>query len=160
MRKFITALSPDFFAVSSIVLFALSLAMPAFRFSEDEVWFKFSSGNDLWPGFLVLILGWIGVFQGVFAWLSNPLWAIGMLFYAKKRFSRAFQFFVAAFLFALSVYFLKKIAINEGGGEGAIYSMGLGYYTWLASIISILAGSIRNLTRRSSGTPPLRGSAP
>jgi hypothetical protein len=152
MRKIIITSPPGFFAAWSLVLFLLSLFMPGFRFSADEAWFKFSSGNDPYPGLLILILGWTVITQGIVAWLANPLGAIGMLLYLRKRYSIALLFFIAALIFALSAFFLNEIPRPNG----TIYSMGLGYYVWLAAIISILAGTILNLTRRSSGTAQKR----
>jgi len=125
----------------SIACYALSLAMPAFRFSPDEPWIKFSGGNDLWSGLLVLILGWIGIFQGVVAWFANPAWLVAVILLFGSKFKASAVWAVATICLALTSFFLNAIAANEGGGEIHIQTMGCGFYVWLLSFLVLLIGT-------------------
>ena len=125
----------------SIACYVLSLAMPAFRFSPDEPWVKFSGGNDLWSGLVVLMLGWVGIFQGVLAWFANPAWLVAVILLFRSRFKACAAWAFAAICLALTSYFLNAIAADEGGGEIHIQTMGSGFYVWLLSLLVLLIGS-------------------
>jgi hypothetical protein len=54
----------------SCVLFVLSLLNECYFFERPG---EKNSGS----GLLLLLIGWLGVFQGIFAWLTNPLLLVG-----------------------------------------------------------------------------------
>lgn len=122
----------------SVACFLLSLAMPAFRFTPDDPWFKFSSANDYWPGILVLLLGWIGIFEGVIAWLANPLWVMALLQIGTHKYRLSTTTSVMAICCAVSAFFITQVP-NE---KRPFYSLGIGFYVWLVSILILVVVSV------------------
>ena len=78
----------------SVLLFLLSLTQDAYY-----IW----RGNGWGPGFALLLLGWLGVFVGEFAWLANPALVVAWLaLWKRRRQFIALAFAVTSLLLALS----------------------------------------------------------
>jgi hypothetical protein len=115
---------------ASVVLFFLSLALPAIRPAVGGAQF----------GIFAFLLGPIGLFAGHFSWLANPL-----LWLAWRQFNKNEQgvtLFLAAFslLIALSFLLGKTIAVGSSGEYP--YRVLIGYYVWIASIVAALAAPL------------------
>lgn len=97
---------------------------------------------------LALFIGMLGVVFGygfssiaIFTWLANPL----LLFSWIKYNSNIRQSLILAILAAtVSLSFLSchKITANEGGGLTVITDYKLGYWLWLASSVTMVAGNL------------------
>lgn len=103
-----------------MVLFLLSLALPAYHAYEDT------------PGLAAFLLGPIGLFGGHFSWLANPALATAWIMCRKKRYVAALTASVVATLLAAT--FLLQDSIPVGSSGDFPYQALSGYYVWLASI--------------------------
>lgn len=75
-----------------------------------------------------------------FAWLANPLSVLAILLIRKKP-KNALIFSIIATILAISFLFFKGTMSDEGGGYSEITGYKAGFWLWLLSIITLLAGS-------------------
>lgn len=84
-----------------------------------------------------------------FAWLANPV--LFFAFIAVRRDARmALKLSLVSTILMLSFLLYGRILDNEAGGYATITAYGAGYWLWVLSSVTILAGSIV-LMRRSPG---------
>lgn len=118
----------------SILLYIFSLTQPAFSVAQD-------STRDEWPGYMVLLVGWLGVGQGgQFAYLANILVFLTWIFFYKNTKGYFFTGIVAL-LFALSFLLFDSVVVGESGSASSIAGYGIGYWLWLTSI-SVMSISV------------------
>jgi hypothetical protein len=96
------------------------------------------SGGDL------LLMGWLGILQGIFAWLANPLLFFAWITYGFGAYSVALVFAGFAILFVLSFFSVQQILVNEAGNYANITHYGVGYWLWLMSTVATFTGSLKN----------------
>ena len=123
----------------SMGLFSVACCLPALE------WHKAGTPNDVMFGARALVVGWSGIFAGVFAWFANPVWAAGFLFALLGKPKIAALFSVVAMMIALTTFTL--IGLELPGDEGGVTKTSIirllpGFYVWLASILSLLATSL------------------
>ena len=130
-----------FFVGASVLLFIASLTQSRCRLEGDDH-----------PGAAcvgLLLIGWIGVLGGIYAWLANPaILGAWILIWSRRMRPLAFLCAGAALAFALSFLRVKKMDRDESGEHvERITSYGVGYWIWIASIGTILLGCIWTLIR-------------
>jgi hypothetical protein len=121
--------------LASILLYVLSLAQDGFYIDRVD--------RDAYaPCWGLLLIGWLGVFDGMFAWLANPLLLVAWVFTAVGR-SRtsAVSCAIVALGFSLSFLVHNDILTDEGGGRSAITEYGWGYWLWNMSIVLEVAAA-------------------
>lgn len=94
-------------------------------------------------GFLSLFFGWIGVFMlhiPAFTWLANPIILASWIFFKKKP-KTSFTLSVVAFIIMLSFLLVDEIIANEAGTKSRVVFYGLGYWLWVLSSFTMLAGN-------------------
>jgi hypothetical protein len=129
--------------VGSILLFLASLTQDAYYLAGDnpEAW------AASWG---LLLIGWMGVYFGVFAWLANPLLLLSWMLFLRRKFGAAFVGSAAALLFALSFLLHSTIVASEAPTYEPVTGYGLGYWLWLASMLIMAAGTLHlHLASRS-----------
>lgn len=127
----------------SILLFLVSLSQKAYHIDTDD-------HPTHWDGLALLLVGWAGLFQGVFAWLANPaLFVAWILLLSRRRRTLAVYFSIAAVALALSFLLHRKILRNEAGDYGTIVGYCLGYWLWTASMfVALVASCLGTLPQR------------
>ncbi|WP_426481952.1 hypothetical protein [Chryseobacterium sp. R2ACT005] len=122
----------------SILIFVLSLCLIAFKVEDmGEI-------KD-YKSFEVFLLGPIsflggGIFE-LLIWTANGWFFISALFCYKKSPLLSLIFGLVSFLTAGSFFFWKEILAAENGRMGKIYSLEMGYFLWIASILFLVLGS-------------------
>lgn len=92
---------------------------------------------------MLLLIGWLGVFEGIVAWLANPALLLAWIFtLSRKRRVEAVICSLAALGLALSFLSVKEMDRDEAGHHAKIISYGLGYWLWIGSIATAYAGSM------------------
>lgn len=123
----------------SLVLFVASLPFNAYYTGEGEP----QPGG---PGVMLLLLGWLGVLDGIVAWLANPLvvfaWAT-----MPFRVTRFVSFGLAALAVPIGLSFLlqQSMMMNEGGTRAPIVGYGPAFPLWVASLAAASFGSFVGL---------------
>jgi hypothetical protein len=84
--------------------------------------------------FLLLLIGWLGLFEGITAWLANPTMGAAWLFAITPFRWMSFGLSVLAMFFALSFVFQRDILVNEAGHRAQIVALGFGYWIWISSM--------------------------
>ncbi len=95
--------------------------------------------DDIYRGWSILMIGWMGAFVLQFGWFANLafLLAVGMLAFSRKRTLWAS---VLTFpLVAATVDALFWHEIDGDNGPAQIQSFGVGYYLWFAAMIGAAA---------------------
>lgn len=143
----------------SLVLFAASLGFQCYyRVGESPDWsFRTENGP---VGFLLLMIGWMGLLTHEYAWLANPCYAIAMLivYFAFEGLTKprksgtdpdfdflaslvfAIIFSIAATLLSLS-FMLQSWTYAGPGAVGMTHQIAgysLGYYLWVGAILTQL----------------------
>lgn len=121
-------------AAPSVLFYAASLMLPAFRVTETF------TDDDF--GFVLVLFGWVTVFAYP-SWLANPLlvccWSA--LLWGKPKIALVIG--TATTLLAASFLRVESILVNEAGTESPILALGSGYWLWLAACAwSVLAALI------------------
>jgi hypothetical protein len=120
----------------SISLFIISLACPCFD-TNKEIGYIGQGGSLLLAGILWFMFASPGV-----VWLSNPLLLISWLSVGKKP-NRSFITSIIAILLAMCFLFYKDIIIDESGSNTTpIIAHKIGYWLWLASMLTMLIGNL------------------
>lgn len=123
--------------------------MPAIAFSKPP-----GSGSvDTWSGVTVLLMGWLGIFAGNFAWFANIFWLVGslLLIPARGRIP-ALIFCVLALAFSLTALgFPGRIVDADEGGvsKQQIEPLRAGAYVWMAAMAVQAGGAVIRLFRTS-----------
>ncbi|NGF56666.1 hypothetical protein G5B00_09065 [Parapedobacter sp. SGR-10] len=121
--------------IVTLILFFLSLVTKVYRMEDGDV-------NP--TGFEVFIAGWMAIFNFDFYWLANPISVLAIIFFlfSKIRVSLV----LSSIALILAVAFFIYVKVGDGTTQyGTITSMGLGYYFWLASILTVFVSSVQLL---------------
>ena len=116
-----------------LLLFFTSLAMPAMRLDNGEVW----------PGSQVLMSGWLGPFIGQFGWYANPFFVTAVVFIFLRRAGWAAAFTVLALVFAVTSGMILNavIPLDEANVRKAkMIGFGPGFYVWFTALATPLLG--------------------
>ena len=119
------------FLIVSMVLFGLSLTQQAYCTQADCA-----------DSIMVLILGWWAMLSGGagLCWLANPLLVACWLSFDKKP-KQAMFLAAAAFLLAFFFLLANQVVADENGNSRVITGRKAGYWLWLASHFTMLAGT-------------------
>lgn len=91
-------------------------------------------------GFEVLLVGWLGIFSGVFSWYGYVLGIVCFILLLNKKKSTSIIFSAIAFLFALQALYLQMVnaRINffdsYNSWERGMGELSVGYYVWLFAL--------------------------
>ncbi len=117
----------------SAVFYLLALCLDGFYIEGDN--------PRAWaPGIGLLTAGWFTVFDGVLAWLANPLLFMAWISIASGAMSSAWYYSLAALILSLSFLGVRKITTSESGHKSKIIGLGLGYWCWMLSSLTCTAG--------------------
>jgi len=127
----------------SIIIFIISLTQDAYCTSN-------SSSCDDSPGWLVLLIGTIGVIFGgaCVSWLANPFILLSWIIFKKVKYS--FVCSLLAVIFSASFLLFNKIVSDEAGNYSEIVHYHTGYWLWFSSMIVMLMGNIIRLSNELS----------
>ncbi len=120
----------------SLGLFGFALVTPALFFEA----------RDSMLGFVALLIGWLGLFVGQFAWFANLFWGLGLVLLLLGRPKGAIVVIACGVLIALHTFALigEELPGDEGGVTRMIVSgAGPGTYLWLSSFLTLLIASWR-----------------
>lgn len=109
----------------TVALFLLSLLLTGIVTTHETM-----------PGWIVLMLGWMGPLEKNFAWYANLPFAYALLLSKKSTVGPRVVLFYG-FLLALSAFRLKVIHYDAGGND--VIRLGTGYYLWLLSFVTLFA---------------------
>ena len=111
---------------------AASLALPVATFGEAQ--------GELWYGWSVLLLGWLGFFLGQFAWIANALFAAALIMLVRGRPPLVWGLMIGVLTSLLAVHALSWTEVYQnGGGTAPVLAYWSGYYLW---VLATSAGGI------------------
>jgi len=126
---------PKIIALLSVIVFAASLTQKCFD----------SEGQDpktSLPGSYCLLLGAIGLFDGIFEWLANPVlfYAWVLSFLGKNKIVLVLGIVASALM--LAFLFRHTIIASEARTYAKIIGYRAGYWLWLTSgVLTIVSGA-------------------
>lgn len=120
--------------LASLFWFVLACLTPAMLFDIKA-----------YSGFDVLLLGWMGIFLGQFAWFANLFWLLSLLLAGLRQWLLALIAIFLAFLVAMHsfTFFGTEVPLDEAFVNTMIFqSYRIGFYFWLLSFVVVALGSI------------------
>lgn len=127
-------LIPLFLVLLSVGIFVASLLGNGFYIARN--------GNSPFAsGAILLLMGWLGLLDGIVAWFANPLLLISWCYCAFGKAGQvALGFAGIAFLLAASFLLCQSVTDNPSGIRSDVTEYGWGYGLWMTSIVvAILA---------------------
>lgn len=132
--SFLTTTRPQTIIGICLLLFVLACATPCLEMSHKS--------DPVWYGLRILVLGWMGILVGQFAWLANPLWVVGLCLLAFRKWSAAAIVSGLSLLFALNTLalFVMPLPADEASvNKTSLVQFRIGFYFWLASLVLLFA---------------------
>src|SRR5262249_41920588 len=149
--------APVVAGIVSWVLLAVAAALPAFHVAG-----RAGRPGDV-QGWVLLVFGWMGVFQGAAGWFANPCFFLATVAMMLRADRIAIPAGAAAVAFALMSFLVRDIRQGDLVVNGAIVGYGPGFFLWLsAMVLSFAAPTCFWLLSRASlpGADGLQGEAP
>ena len=127
---------PKIITIISIIVFAASL-------TQDSYYIAGKDPKAWSPAFYSLLLGPIGLFDGIFEWLANPVLAAAWVFSLAGKNKIALLLGCLASALMLAFLFRQTIIASEAPTYAKIIGYGAGYWLWLTSgVLVIVSGAI------------------
>lgn len=132
---------------ASITLYVLCLFFTPFYVANKEA--------DVYSNSLFMVfLGWIAILGGglvpTIIWLANPLYFVG-LFFILNRVKFGVVAITLALLLALYFTTIDSIMDGESGATTDITKLGIGYYFWVSSFITLFVAGVYMLVNKKMG---------
>jgi len=117
--------------LSSAALYIAALANPAVVIDHQSA--------NTWPGWALLLLGWLPLTSAAIGWYANPAFLLSWLL--RSRGCDREDLLTATFALSLSLWVLvdRKVVVSEAPTYGAITHLGLGYWLWVGAMLANLA---------------------
>lgn len=123
---------------------AATMVLPVAVFGPAE--------GETWSGWTVLLLGWIGLLVGQFAWLANFLFAAALILLFRSRPPLVWGLMIGLLTSLLAVQALTWTQIIETRGSMVeVMGYGPGYYLWIA--VTFLGGAALCLASLAEARP-------
>jgi hypothetical protein len=113
-------------------------------------------------GFWLLVFGPWALLQGIVAWLANPVLFVSWVATARQKHGAALVFSLMALGLGFSFFLHQDSNFHDGSGTNTIGHTALGYWLWIASMVTAALAVLwaRWVRSNKSFKPkPLRGSA-
>lgn len=124
-------------------LLGWSIGVYVFALTQDAYYVE---GHDpkAWAlAFGLLLVGWIGVLGGYYAWVANPFLFLSWFFLHKKKYLYGLLVSAISVLLMLSFLSYKTILTSENMTYLKIVWRGPGYWLWVVSgVLSLLSSFI------------------
>ena len=116
-------------AIALVLCWGFSLTLPVATFG--------SGAGEIWAGWAVLMLGWLGLLTGQLAWLANFGFVACLFLMIRPRPPGNFGLIVGGCTLALAVHGLGWAWVYRNQGSAAlptpIVAYHAGYYLWIAT---------------------------
>jgi hypothetical protein len=122
----------------SLLLYWRAGALPTLELARDNQ-------RAVWSGLHVLLLGWLGLMLKQIAWYAKPLLLAAALALVLRKGVISALLAWLALIIAADTWrlFAQPIPADAGGvNQLLLPHLQIGYYCWLASIVSLLAGAL------------------
>ena len=136
---------PKIITLLSVIVFAASLTQKCF-YTEVHI------PKSPPPGWYLLLIGLIGVLDGYFEWLANPvlLGAWVFSFAGKNKLALLLGILASALMGAF--LFRHTMIASEAPTYEKIIGYGAGYWLWLTSALLMIVSAATGLLKRRQET--------
>lgn len=132
---------PKIVTLVSIIVFAASLTQNGYYIAGEN--------PKAWsPAFYSLLLGPIGLFDGIFEWLANPVLAAAWVFSLAGKNKIALLLGSLASALMLAFLFRQTIIASEAPTYAKIIGYGAGYWLWVTSGVLVMASGTIGLMKQ------------
>lgn len=134
----------NLFILTSIFLYIITCFLPCFYVEEKD---------NVYNGFFVLLLGWIGVFIHddikfyYISWYANMFYLISLLL---RKHNISILFAGLALIFSFFFIGCPYIIVDEAGHTSSIVKMDIGYVLWIISMLLLLIGVFLHYVQRNT----------
>lgn len=128
-----------------VCLLFVGLSVISFLLSLKEIGFYTTSLKGPYQeaqGATLLQWGWVGLLDGIVAWIANPLILLAWItIWSDQHRGKAQVLSLLAMLLAISFAFHTHIMTDDAGSRYPITRYGSGYWLWMGSMIIMVIGS-------------------
>ena len=132
------------FLLASLILFIASLFLPTIITNESSS-HPFYISYPMSMGLPYLVIGWMGIFTGMFAWYANIVGLIAFIFTSTKKHDAGIFFASIAILLGLQSLLLTEIP-NIVNSDTINY-FSIGFYVWILSFVAIFISCLISLLK-------------
>lgn len=100
-----------------------------------------SSERSVGLGFQALLFGWWGVFEGIPAWLANPVLVLAWFVALRQMHKFSLQLSLIALALMLSFLAVTEVDAGASGRAASVTGYGLGYWLWVGSALAQAVGA-------------------
>jgi hypothetical protein len=137
---------------AALVLFFLSLFLPAVSKEQNfrlDLWCKAPEWS---PGFGPFLFGPLGLLDGQFGWIANPLMLLAALIKIRKSGFALPAVILSAAIAAVALIVVTAFSYtsdwHDGGVGITVCGFGPGYYLWLACSVVVLIATLLKVGTR------------
>ncbi len=106
-------------------------------------------------GFHLLLLGWMGLLDGIPAWLANPVLVLAWIVALRRMHQLSSLLSLVALVLMLSFLAVSEVEVSASGRPSSVTGYGLGYWLWVASAFAQGIGA-SVLSKNPPSGPQLR----
>lgn len=131
-----------------LALYLIACACPALTFRRN------AGDIEVWPGFQVLAVGWLGLLYEQFAWYANPVMVLSFIFLLFRRWPTTAVIALVALAIAANTLrlFSQEFPADEAGvNKIRLEHLGIGFYFWVASLLAVIVGALILRQRSRAG---------
>lgn len=122
----------------SSALYGVSLAVTALEFEPASNPLIPPSDPEayIWPGWKVLLMGYLAIFNQQIAWYANVLHFFNLGLMAGRLWRLNIALCILALVVALNtlLLFQQEIPMNGAGSTMQLHSLRIGFYFWMTSL--------------------------
>jgi len=135
---------PKIITLVSVIVFAASLTQNGF-YTETH------SPKPPPSSWYLLLIGLIGVFDGYFEWLANPVLLAAWVFSFAGKNKAALLLGILASAFMVAFLFRHAMIASEAPTYEKIVGYGAGYWLWLTSAGLVIVSGTTGLMKQRQG---------
>lgn len=141
--------------VITLIALIYVASLPLIAFKTNVIIEGVTVFAENWQGYKVLVMGWLGIFDGTIAWYANIFLVIGLAALERSNKSSLILSCIGL-LTAISALLYTRSWIDENFAKYAnVVEWGPGYFLWLSCFVFLVVASSIALRRDlSNGAVP------
>ena len=137
---------------AALALYVISVALPGIEVSSVE---RGAAYTNLYYGYQVLLMGWVGLIFGMFGWYGNVFFFYALAQAKRPAPKNPLLFSCLALLIgSIDFLFYQIVRLFTGGKHPMIDHFGIGYYVWIVSLALLVAYTYRQKSETAAMTTP------
>ena len=138
---------PKIVTLASLIVFAASLTQKGFSTAGEHP-------GDWSPGLYLLLIGPLGLLDGIFEWFANPFLLWAWIFSLIGKHKIALPLAVLATALIVAFLFRQTVIVSEAPTYAKITGYAAGYWLWLTSAALAVVSALTGIFTRAAVSRP------